>query len=637
MYRDLEFRENNPHALAEWEHLRNMTLCDFPQDGSQQVYTHHDYCDDYFQAFCTLGGRWEDAPENIQEALRDPKTGNLPTGDVGDQCCNTGPGGLGKSAVWAMVAYEDFKADPKNTLCILISTSLVILNDRIYGSILTYHEYLAERQGRKAYEAKFGKSQKQNPQGIILYPDGSRRTGLICVSAPPGETLQSVQKQIGRHAKRTRMFQDEANAVAESATQAGINLGIVGDGSYKELKFMNGASWLDPAGADMVPSHRTRKSLYNDLNAIPKWWRTKKGLALFQDGRLNPSVNHPDGPVAGMKAYPFLPSFKDMERIAKSSGGTDSFFYWVQAIGMIPPDGTSNTVLSEGQVMDNNAMDDDVTWVRIHRMVFGFDPSYQGKNKASVMLMEVGVALVDQKEKLIIRNAEKHDIRLNPRQDIEDQLVSGLKSILDPHNLTPRDGGIDASVGQIVVANAIERSLGKGIYKIGFGEGISGRTSAAKKAGRQVQTVSASDPTLCSKAYKDRPTEIYMNIRQFVLHGHIRNMPKEVMEQITSREIKATATPMQIVPKDETGSDDWDEADAFAVALTTLREVYGIHPGGDTDLDRLVSKQVDAMRDSVGYASHNRPSQYSESGDYVPTSMPRRTGIGSRRAFGGYD
>ena len=358
MYRDRSLRDGNPNALHEWQHLRNMAIEDFPQDGSQQVYIDHHYCADYFQAFCALGGDWSDAPEGMATFL-----GN-PTGDVGDQCCNTGPGGLGKSAVWAMVAYQDYKADPENTLVILISTSLVILNDRIYGSILAYHNFLADQFDRKVYEDRYGRPLKQNPQAILLEGSGSRRTGLICVSAPPGETLQSVQKQIGRHARRTRMFQDEANAVAESATDAGINLGIVGEGTYKEIKFANGAGWLDPLGRDMVPNDRPRKALYRDLDDIPKWWRTRKGLCLFQDGRKNPSVNHPDGPRAGMKAFPFLPSFKDLERIAKSSGGTDSFFYWVQAIGMVPPDGTTNTVLSEGQCMDNHALEADVNWLK---------------------------------------------------------------------------------------------------------------------------------------------------------------------------------------------------------------------------------------------------------------------------------
>jgi hypothetical protein len=606
-----------------------MAIEDFPQDGSQQVYIDHHYCADYFQAFCTLGGDWSDAPEGMATFL-----GN-PSGDVGDQCCNTGPGGLGKSAVWGMVAYQDYKADPENTLVILISTSLVILNDRIYGSILAYHNFLADQFDRKGYEARYGRPLKQNPQAILLEGSGSRRTGLICVSAPPGETLQSVQKQIGRHARRTRMFQDEANAIAESATDAGINLGIVGEGTYKEIKFANGAGWLDPLGRDMVPNDRPRKALYRDLDDIPKWWRTRKGLCLFQDGRKNPSVNHPDGPRAGMKAFPFLPSFKDLERIAKSSGGTDSFFYWVQAIGMVPPDGTTNTVLSEGQCMDNHALESDVNWLKVHRTVFGMDPSFQGRNKAVVVIAEVGTALVDDAEKMIIRVVDMQPINLNPRKDIEEQLVSGLAGLLAPLNMTPADGGIDASVGQVVVANAIERSLGRGIYKIGFGESISGLSKAARKAGRQVQRVSGSDPTLCSDAYKDRPTEIYMNAKQFVINGHIRNMPRLVMEQLTSREIKTSATPMQIVSKEASVGNEWDEADAFCVMLTTLREKFGIHPGGDTNVDRLVRREAENYhrRRHIGH----RPVGYGSDEMPYDGDKKRASGIRARPTFGGYE
>ena len=258
----------------------------------------------------------------------------------------------------------------------------------------------------------------------------------------------------------------------------------------------------------------------------------------------------------------------------------------------MPPDGVSNTVLTEGQIIDNHAQNPVGRWVKEPSIFIGMDSSYQGKNKTALQPFEVGQTRADDgSERLTIHLLKTVVEPMNALEDIENQLIAILRSVCETHNVPMRRVAMDASVGQMVVVNAVERALGAGVYAVGFGEkhGINEAGRMAKRAKKQVSAghlmrVSASDSRLSGEVYKDRKTELWMNAKHFVVHGHLRGMSGEIAKQLSSKEIQTAATPMQVAAKNNKGgeNDSDDQTDALLVGLAMLRERFGIHPGGDT-------------------------------------------------------
>ena len=192
LYLHDEEREGLKESLPKWRHLLNMAICDFAQDGSQDIFIVHPYVEEYFQHFCEH--EWVDS---------------------------WGPGGLGKSAGWAMVAYQDWKADPMNTTSVLVSNEIQMIMQRVWKFVEAY--FHADRNPLKCGEIY------SNPLRLELRPkkDGpatKSRSGIYCVAIPEWETVDGVMRQLGRHNRRTRMFIDEKQSVGAAAVAACANL-----------------------------------------------------------------------------------------------------------------------------------------------------------------------------------------------------------------------------------------------------------------------------------------------------------------------------------------------------------------------------------------------------------------------------
>ena len=489
-----------------------------------------------------------------------------------DELLNWGPGGLGKSAGWAAVCYEDYCADPVNTTTVLVSTSLELLEDRIWGEVKKLHSHLVHERG-PSYEATVGKIVNSKPARIELSGAGRKRSGIFCIASPPGDSKENVKRQIGRHNQWTRILNDEANAVSDAAVDVVDNLGITGDGGTIHVRWGNPDSWLNRFGRDSMPRDISRSELYRKM---PRLWHCENGgLCLFQDARKSPSMGHPEGWEVGMREYPFMHSKPDNERLLRK--GKDSFTYWVQGIGFIPPGDVKNTVLSEAQILDSGATGSTVFWESSDRIfIWGLDPAYGGECECPIVPLEVGIRQDEQGyRRLTIQVHPVHYIERPASGDILEAIIAGVaRFTADNPRWKPDDGAVDCTSGQIVVANALARKWQtKKIYQVGFNVVV---TDLA---------VSAKNDQPAKKVYKDRWTELWMNAHEFVVNGHIRGLPHVIQEQLTNRRVKQLTTPMQIESKKESEwQGGWDEADAFICGLAKLREVYGIHPGMDHPL-----------------------------------------------------
>lgn len=575
-YKRDDKREKSRHTLEKWRHLENMIFLDFPQNGKEyqghqywnaagnDVLTYHPYLRDYVWLWCQ-----------------------------NDELLNWGPGGIGKSAGWAAVCYEDYCADPENTTTVLVSTSLEILEDRIWGEVRKLHSHLVHQRGPE-YEARTGRIVNSKPPRIELQRAGRKRSGIFCIASPPGDSRENVKRQIGRHNKYTRLLNDEANAVSDAAVDVVDNLGITGSGSIIHVRFANADSWLNRFGHDSTPARLTRSQLYREM---PRVWETKHGgLCLFQDGRKNPSIAHKDGPEAGMDAYPFMHSKKDNERLLRK--GKDSFTYWVQGIGFIPPGDVKNTVLSEAQILDSGADQTEVFWDSPERIyLWGLDPAYQGDCLCPIVPVECGIRIDENGYKrFTILFHEIHYISRGASSGIMEDIIAGVDGFLSdaPEWDSKKDGevsrikhgAIDCTCGQVVVHGGLTTKFGGGMSKIGFNDK------------RSEMSVSSKNNTPAKEYYKDRWTELWMNAHEFVVHGHVRGMPMKIQEQLSNRRVKQMSTPMQIESKEESEwKGGWDETDAFVTILAKLREELGVHPGMDNPVFKRRAAEASKIRD----------------------------------------
>ncbi len=546
-----------------------------------------------------------------------------------DDIRNWGSGGTGKSEVWGAIAHMELMADPVNTTVVMVSTSLEMLNDRMFGAAVKCYEYNGNQPGRML---------NTKPQKIEYKVEGTKRSGIYCAAVEDGDSAEKVKKRLGVHNLRTFLFIDEENAVPVTAFNAWYNMKMTG--VSKRRGCSNPDSWHNHAGELSEPSHFSRKEVIKliteaDMNdpvsiafKCKGEGRGSKSIVVHSDARRNPNIMMDEG----TNRLHFLPGRENvMQSLLGKTADTYSFFDYVQVLGCIPPEGVSRTVLSQANIDNRFAMEAVVPWKQFIGRTMCCDPAFQGQHKAVAIIIDYGICNVNGEDQIIISCGRPIYIPTDANKDLGEQLITRYCEIAEEYGVTSRDIAIDATSNQVVIAQGIETRIGAGVYKVSSADeiGLSETGRLNKAAKKKVEehhelTVSLTDKRKCKLAYKDRPTELWMNIREFVMHGHIRDLPYKCAHQLTSREFEEGVSPVQIISKKNMpGKGSPDETDALSVGLIKLRERDLIHPGGNT-IPEIIAKKEKQGKKSGRKSGRNKFSRNKLYGSSSGAKMKRK-------------
>jgi hypothetical protein len=453
-----------------------------------------------------------------------------------------GAGATGKSTDIGILYLADWYAAPDKTTSIVCSTTLPMLNRRIFGEIVRYHRM---NYGRVPGEYRATKHS-------IVLGDENSKNGIFGFAVLQGSVEQARDNIIGQHNERVRLCIDECQSTREAAVAARSNL-EKGARDFRFHALGNPLSWLDPLGNLSIP----RSGNTEEITPEKESWRTKTGgLCTFYDGRKSPAIRD------SIRLH-FLITARDIARSAEKEG-EDSPDYWQFTIGFIAPEGMLNTVLSDSLIMKHEAMKR-AEWGEAFVWMSGLDPSYSsGGNRcmyqaAKYGLFTSGVYGVEFQPPIRIK------LRAGGSEAITDQIVKRVDQLNRSMGIEPKNFACDTTGSQVTLGDAIEAKIGKGIHRV---------DSSSRPTTRPV---SIRDSTPSNEKYGNLVTELWFAMNQFVINGQIRGLDREGAIEFCSRMI-IPGRPMRLESKREmkkrTANVSPDNADAKCVIIDMVRSRF---------------------------------------------------------------
>ena len=280
----------------------------------------------------------------------------------------------------------------------------------------------------------------------------------------------------------------------------------------------------------------------------------------------------------GRVLYPFLMT-REMLEEKREKLGLNSRSYWRGVLGAFLLDGDDETIYSPGEIL---RVPKDCTWQGVPTKVAGFDISHTlGGDKSVLMIGSIGVC-TDGKKRLRFENVHylNEDVT---RKDVDrtTQMVTQLKQICDKEGVDVGNLAIDSSAGGgKTFADAIWSQWSNRFLRVDFGGKASERP------------VSSADRVKSSTRYANRVSELWGVGKELIRCDQIRNIPKGMAEDMTSRKYKESkaddgGSKIRVETKREMKqriNRSPDEGDAGFILIDLCRDRHGLSgidkPGG---------------------------------------------------------
>lgn len=539
---------NMGRPLSKWEHLRNAIKMQMKPD----VFVWHRWVDDFGEAWCE-----------------------------GTQTCVWGAGATTKSGIVGLLCYFDLLAFPGETLTVMVTNPLEKHWDRCYSKLLLW------RANMPAH-LRIGKT-IQSPKPMLLtrsLNDGSRR-GVLCISIDKGESGADIGKKVGAHAKRTRLILEEGQALPEDTLNIATNL-FMGSDDKKEIIIGNPMSWNNNAMG------KASRPMSGDTALIdkqqPDRWLNQRtfgdtpGVTLVFDGLKSPALASPQEG----KRLSFMIGKTDIDNALNVPGAENTIHFWSQIRGRVAPAGQVLTLYNELD-WDSTPVSATHQWLNGFEQFVGMDLSLGG-DKIPMYRFGVGMTPLGIVAQQLERFYVTVDItKPNRSHQIAKATVSVLKrwGIQDLRNVAPDCSGQQGAIADRIEEEAHREGISGYVYRIRTEEAVTERVLSHGRVLRstpdEVQRETAKD------RYKDRATEVLMNLVELLNNRLIWGLDDEVKQQLCTRgfdeasidsgKVKAQKKKEWRECNQDRSPDELDAVCCFAAMVLERRKIV---PGSDT-------------------------------------------------------
>lgn len=487
-----------------------------------------------------LGPRALSADDHMREAIRSlwPEFSlNDWSNEIIDLWCNNPIGVIwgctssGKSFTAAALMLADLLPAPRKTYTCLITSPMREHESRSWGKITRFYSMLPD-------ELKVGRIKGKPDLGLHTVEIGEgERAGIHCYSTAPGEPEEDFKKRIGAHQDRNRLVCDETQKLSRSVLSAITNLGGIGE--YKELHAFNPSSWFGTDGVVSEPAAPvTRKIIEEeqpDSWPLKRSFRGVKGKAIVLDGRKSPALKDPS--LVGKIIDPLH------ARTVADSHGEDSFEYWANVIGRMPPEGAISVFVTGRDLENNGSLEIPNLAKTFHGPTIdlsGLDPS-EGKDDAMQSRIRIGTRQTDQLTCIAILDCEKLKIRIGDG-DVSGQIARQAVANLKNWQMSIKDFAVDCTGGG-GDADTCEREFGfKGLHRVMW----QGPPTKLK--------ISASNQT-ADEVWNDKATQLFAITAMLAKQGRIMGITPKIAHQLTTRLKLIRSGRAKVEEKD--GKDGW--------------------------------------------------------------------------------
>lgn len=472
-----------------------------------------------------------------------------------------GAGGTGKSEFFAIWAIINYLADPMHTTVLVTSNTIGAAKLRIWGKIVKYWE---------ACESLGLPGKLVNSLNKIVYVDPNGKpsdiSGIMLVSIDKSKAKEATEKIQGVHNENIIFVGDELAAMSESATQAAFYNLPKGCRRFQFIGLANPDSRTDTFGKFAKP-----KAGWNSISVDSEEWDTDWGVCIHLDGFKSPNF------LLGYKKYDFLPSIEELDIVPEDARNTSKF--WQQWRGFWAPDGISDRVYSEIEVINSGAMEKAV-WLNNDKTRIAFcDPSFtNGGDSTFACIATVGNAIEPRGLKVL-----EFDKWVEFKEDITNltktrsvQAVEWFRKLCMDEGVQPYYAGYDSTGGGGPWGDLLSQAWSREVFGLSFGKSAS------------ELPVSAYDPTPSNERYANMVTEIWYSGKEYMRANQLKGIDDRMMSEMCQRKLdprgeKNLNLRIKVMPKSqmkaENGGNSPDYAESAFGCLALARERCGLDSG----------------------------------------------------------
>lgn len=484
-----------------------------------------------------------------------------------------GPASSGKTTMAAFCAFMDYYLYPDCTSVLCCSTSIEMLENRIWGELKKLHKDARTRFAWLPGHLIEGRRRIITDDKNDAVEGRDFRNGLQGLPCKKGETYVGLGDFAGIKNKRVILIGDELSLLPRAFVDAISNLD-------KNPKFLciglgNPKDTTDALGLLAEPAaHLGGWDGGIDQSPFTKTWEIKRpqGICLQLVGSDSPNLD-------GKLGIPLL----TQEQIDRDVAfyGTDSLWFTMMNQGMMPRGQGSRRVLTR-QECEKFGARNEPRWLNTQRTRIAFlDAAYRGVggDRCVFGVLEYGEEMPSDEElplalatnlanqsqpnrvkRLILNLIETMNVPIsNDIKDLpEDQIVNFVMKQCQDRGIEPENFYYDSGMRTALV-QCFSRIWSTGVNSVDFG----GKPSDNK--------VSYDIDVACKDYYSKFVTELWFNVRHVVQAGQFRGMTDGVMQEFCSREWTLVgANKTEIEPKAKMKAKigrSPDLADAVAVGI----------------------------------------------------------------------
>lgn len=472
-----------------------------------------------------------------------------------DYLCITGCGASSKSTSIGAYALKFWMAAPLESAVLMASKTIDNSKKRIWREVARLYMAFSSLVGGYK-DATLG----QSPRPSICPITGPDRKkdeahGMYVVAMHGKDLEKETDYLKGFHCRRILVIADELDVLEEggqalvSTFTDNLRTGTV------EAQFIglgNDPSLFNALGDMMQPE------LGKPLTLEHKEWTSAKNVHCVRlDAWDSPNIK-------GKDKWTGLVRQSDIDDLVKRKG-ENSPSVWIQLHGLHPPEGCSNTVLSEATLIRFHAFEG-VTWKSGFTVSASLDPAFGGDS----CIFRTFRRGHDTQNNMKILCDETLTIPIVANDPIpaDYQIANKVISLCKDRKIAPDEFILDATgIGRGVGA-ILQREWSSRIEICNFGGAPSDRI------------VSEEHSVPANKEYDRFVTELWFAAREFVEADMIRGLDQITAVQLCSRTYEDKGVggnrKLSIQKKDEMLHSP-DEADALTCALELLRR-KGVYP-----------------------------------------------------------
>lgn len=493
--------------------------------------------------------------------------------------CITGCGASSKSTTIGAYALKFWMAAPMDSAVLMASKTIDNSKKRIWREVARFYTLFSSLVG--GYKnAVLG----QSPRPYICpitEPDRKKDEahGLYVIAMHGKELEKETAFLKGFHCRRVLVIADELDVLEEGGRALvdtftdNLRTGTI------EAQFIglgNDPSLFNALGDMMAPEPGKPITLNHT-----EWTSAKKVECLRLDAYESPNIK-------GKDKWTGLVRQRDIDDLVQRKG-ENSPSVWIQLHGLHPPEGSSNTVLSEAALIRFHAFEE-VTWKRDVISSASLDPAFGG----DACIFRTFKRGADTSGSLKLKCDETLTIPIvanDPSTPPDYQIAKKVIELCKARSILPDEFILDATGVGRGVAAILQREWSPRIEQANFGGAPSDRV------------MSDEHPIPANKEYDRQVTEYWFAIREFVEADMLRGLDQKSAVQLCSRTYEDKGTggsrKLAIQKKDEMLHSP-DEADALACYIELCRR-KGVLATISTPLKTEATKKLESVIEELDF------------------------------------